>query len=62
MVKNILFNETDVQGEQWAFIILFDSCVPPLIADNFQDIGGELLCWNGFDNAIGYKYSTINGE
>ena len=50
---NILLNQTDIFGNRWKVVFVWPHPVP--LWCHAEDSGGEILCWDGFENAIGWK-------
>jgi G:T-mismatch repair DNA endonuclease (very short patch repair protein) len=58
-MPKFLTNVTDASGYTWAVVIVWDCRIPETIEDN---IGGEILCWGGYVNAIGFHYVKEDKE
>ena len=50
-IVHVLRNVTDAQGEKWKTVFVYQTT----LADPFVHAGCEVLCWGGYENAIGYK-------
>ncbi len=53
----VLSNVTDVEGQEWKLVLVWArSC--PIWCYSVED--AEVLCWGGFENAIGWKQESTD--
>jgi len=51
----MLTNVTDVQGVEWCLVFVWKTSGDREIASDFVRHDGEVICWDGYDNALGWK-------
>ena len=55
-MKEILYSVKDVFGQEWRLVIVYDGPVPQDALGICDGDNACILCWDGFENAVGIPY------